>query len=316
MEYPDGYDPAIQTEDGGNNPAMYDGVPIGSPEYVAKVEAILKEEAAKRGVTYDPTDLDGFVRNATNGHGDSWDGAGALANQISVYERRAGSTSDRKADSQSALGNYLYGSGSGNASNTPGGAYNGPAYQGSGGGSGSGGGNWFSANAPSLSNYGAPPSPFGETYTPETYTPPTWTETFSAPTAADLEASPGYLAAQGAMQRGLERSAASKGSVLSGGFAGRTLPRALGEFASTEYGNLFNRAYDTYKQRYGEFSDSAARGQNAFALNEGNRLNSFNTRYRTYQDNVMNTRNAESDRWGREMDLARLGLDATTAGRP
>lgn len=175
------------------------------------------------------------------------------------------------------------------------------------------GADWFSKNAPP--GFGAPPEAFGETYSAGTYTPPTFTEPFVAPTADSLSTDPGYQARLAATQRGAERTAAARGSILSGGFVGETLPRKLGEFASNEYGNAFRRAFDTYQQRYGQFSDAAAREAEAFRTNETGKLNQFSTRYRSYQDLVAGRRQSEIDRWNREMELARLGLDAASAGR-
>lgn len=169
---------------------------------------------------------------------------------------------------------------------------------------------WFGQNAP---NFGAPPAAFGETYTAGTYTPATFNEPFNAPTAESLLNDPGFIASRNAMQQGLERSAAAKGSVLSGGFVGRALPRALGEFTSNAYENAYGRAFDTYRQKYGMFSDAAAREADAFRTNELGRLNQYQTRYNSYRDFIAAQRQAEIDRWQREMDLAHLGEDATKA---
>lgn len=243
----------------------------------------------------------------------------------------------------------------GGGGGTTGGPIDGP------GGGPVGGGGSFSSGT--LSNgFGAPPAPFGETYrSPDRpswlqgpyqaparpsaiaapYQAPTWGETFKAPSAGDLEADPGYLAGQTAVQRGLERGASARGSILSGGFAGRTVPRAMNEYAGTAYQNLYGRAFDSYKQRYGQFTDAANRdfagrqlnestyqdtanrdlagrqvNENAFQADVNNGLNAYNARYRGYLDQVNNTRNAESDWWSRENGLAGAGLSATTAGRP
>lgn len=163
------------------------------------------------------------------------------------------------------------------------------------------------------SNYGAPPSGFGEDYSAGSYTPGEFKEQFAAPTVEDMLKDPGYRARMEEMQRGTERSAAAKGSILSGGFVGRTLPRALGDLASNEYSNTFKRAFDTYQQRYGQFSDAESRRANAFGMNEQAKLNQFQTRYKSYADMVANNRLSEEDRWQREMDLARLGLGAAGA---
>lgn len=260
------------------------------------VEDRLRAEAAARGIAFDQSDMDGFIRNAQQGqgsgsgpNGSSWAGAqAALDNQIAIYAKRAG---NRTASNG--------GTGGSQATN-----------------SGQAGSNWFSANAPSMSDYGAPPVPFSDTYTAGQYAAPEWNETFKAPTTADVESSPGYMADENAIRRGLERGAASKGSILSGGFAGAVVPRALAEHASTEYANTFQRAFDTYQQRYGAFSDSANRGAQAFGLNETGKFNQYQSRFNAYDANVKNTQTAERDRWQREIDLARLGLDSQIAGRP
>lgn len=204
---------------------------------------------------------------------------------------------------------------------------------------------------------------FGETYNAlqrpsylqGPYQPPTWTggdfvapaepdalkTPFTAPTQAELEGSPGYLSMLGATQRGLERSAAAKGSVLSGGFVGQALPRALNEASSYAYGNLFSQklagrqqqageyqaavgnAFDTYKQKYGQFSDARSadvgarqQNENAFQSDQAANTNQFNTRYQMYLDAIKNQRDARNDYFGQNLDWARLGLDATTAGAP
>lgn len=155
---------------------------------------------------------------------------------------------------------------------------------------------------------------FGE-YTAGTYTPGQFREEFQAPTVEDMLKDPGYRARMDEMQRGTERMAAAKGSILSGGFVGRTLPRVLGEHASQEYGNTFKRAYDMYQQRYGQFSDAQAREANAFAMNETGKLNQYQTRYTSYRDLIKDRQYEEDQRWQREMDLARLGLTSATASR-
>lgn len=208
-------------------------------------------------------------------------------------------------------------------------------------------------------NFGAPPSPYAPpTYTPPaayvapTYTAPTWQggapptaptlAQYTPPTQAELEASPGYLARMKADQVAQERSAASRGSVLNGGFQ-VALARRQGELASGEYGNLvaqgqattglnnaatqteFGDTFSNYLARYGQFTDAAAMGKNAFDTNAGNAYtayvtnqgidkNAFDTnagnQYQAYQTNVSNTRNNENDYWSRLNDLYTAGLSA------
>ena len=212
------------------------------------------------------------------------------------------------------------------------------------------------------SDWGMAPAPFSETYTPLArpsylqgeYVPGQWGETFAPPakpsvletpyalpTQAELEASPGYLSAESAMRRGMERSAAAKGSILSGGFVGRTLPRAMGEYAGTAYGNLVGQtmgarqqqvgeyqgdvsnAFAQYQQRYGQFADAeglklGARNVNesAYQADEGANLSGYKTRYGAYLDQAGMKRQAENDLWSRNRDLSDLSLRAAALARP
>lgn len=206
------------------------------------------------------------------------------------------------------------------------------------------GADWFAANAPGA-------APFTETYTtPERpaaiaspYVAPTWAggdfaapqkpasleQEFRPPTMAEVEASPGYQTRFAAGQQALERSAAARGSILSGGTQKATA-RYGQDYAANEYGNEFARrlqgrqqtageyqtdfgnAYQTYQQRYGQFMDAANLGAQGRQINESaygsdvtNSRNQYNTRYGAYQDAIRNN-----------FDYARLGLDATLGGRP
>lgn len=168
---------------------------------------------------------------------------------------------------------------------------------------------WFSANAPPPASYSQLSRP---DYLSQPYTPKQFTEQFNAPTMEDLKNDPGYQAGADLTQKGLERSAAAKGSILSGGFVGSALPRALNDYAGQAYQNLFGRAYDTYQQKYNQFlnaqnADLAARGlnENTFQTDVGNNLNTYKTRYQAYSDAINNNFN-----------LAQLGLNATSAGNP
>lgn len=211
-------------------------------------------------------------------------------------------------------------------------------------------------------DFGGAPAPFGETYTTlgrpsylqGEYVPGQWNETFrqpekpsvlqtpyALPTKAELEASAGYTAGADLMQRGMERSAAAKGSVLSGGFVGRTLPRAMGEYAGTAYGNLVGQtlgarqqqvgeyqgdvsnAFSQYQQRYGQFADAeglklGARNVNesAYQADEGANLAGYKTRYGAYLDQAGMKRQAENDLWSRNRDLSDLSLRAAALARP
>lgn len=167
---------------------------------------------------------------------------------------------------------------------------------------------WFDANMPAPDPYTTPGRP---DYLQGEYKPPTFDEQFAAPGMDQLYADPGYQARLDAAQKGFQRSAAAKGSILSGG-SQVALARQNQNIASDEYGKLFGRAFDTYRQKYGQFQDKAAASFGARQLNEGayqsdvtNSLNQYGTRYRSYRDAVDD-----------QFRLANLGLGATTAGAP
>lgn len=79
-------------------------------------------------------------------------------------------------------------------------------------------------------------------------------ETFQAPTEADMLKEPGYQFRLGQGQKALEQSAAGRGTLRTGG----TLKDILGygqNFASQEYGNVYNRGLQGYNTRFGTAKD-------------------------------------------------------------
>jgi hypothetical protein len=95
-----------------------------------------------------------------------------------------------------------------------------------------------------------------------------WTEQFQAPNAVTEQNDPGY---QFRLQQGegaLQNSAAAQGSLLSG----NTLEaqQKFGQnYASNEYGNVYNRALGQYQQRYGIFENNQANQFNRLAAMSG-----------------------------------------------
>lgn len=177
-----------------------------------------------------------------------------------------------------------------------------------------GGGSGGSTGAP------LPVTPYGGIgSTPSPYINPTWTggpapaaptlSQFTAPTEAELEASPGYQSRLAAGLQAKNRSAAAQGSVLSGGTQ-QALAQYGQDYASNEYANLFGQslatnqtnnnvtqgnfgnAFQTYQANYGQFTDAASRGLNA------------------YQTNVTAQRNAGLDYWNELNDLYQTGAGA------
>ena len=173
---------------------------------------------------------------------------------------------------------------------------------------GGAGGDWFDENAPGFEPYTAPARP---DYLQGEYKAPVWNEQFQVPDAAALYADPGYQARLDAAQKAMQRSAAAKGSILSGGTQ-VALGREAQNLASQEYGNAFNRALGAYQSRYGQFLDAANLSQQARGVNESayandvtNAQNQYGLRYNAYRDAI-------NDRFR----LADYGLRATTAGAP
>jgi hypothetical protein len=72
---------------------------------------------------------------------------------------------------------------------------------------------------------------------------------FQAPSFADLQNEPGFQARYQMGLQGLERGAAAHGSLLSGGTQ-KALTRYGQDYASNEYGNAYNRAFNTYMGNY------------------------------------------------------------------
>lgn len=94
---------------------------------------------------------------------------------------------------------------------------------------------------------------------------------FTPPTAEDLARDPSYQFRLQEGQRALERSASARGGLLGGGFA-RGLERYAQDYASTEYGNVYNRAMGENQVRYGRaLTANEARMQRA--------LQQYQTRY-------------------------------------
>ena len=302
-------------------------------------ERQLREEAARKGVAYDPSDLGGVVRAVSHSSNVGKDPLEFLKQQYGIYATRGGSTSHRPFDSQTTdpaqLAANAAADARGRAGTTSttstagtGGAPGGTRTTSSGIGT-EGGGSY----AGFVDGFGAAPEPFGETYTSLArpsylqgeYVPGQWNEQFAAPekpgvlqapyrapdrpdllntpyalpTQAELEASPGYLASQSAMQRGMERSAAAKGTVLSGGFVGRTLPRAMGEYAGTAYGNLVNQTLGARQQTANEYNDT-------FGQSLGARQQQFGE----YSTDVSNAFQQYQQRYGQFADAEGLKLGA------
>lgn len=160
---------------------------------------------------------------------------------------------------------------------------NGYEYQGTSGPSGSGGfTGGGTSNRPNPNDFGRPGVPdLGNFRSPDPLRP--WEETFNAPTAEDATNSPGFQFRLGEGLKALERSAAAKGTLLTGG-ALKGEQRYAQNAASGEYKDVYNRAYNEYDTR-----------RTNFLSNEANRYNS--------------QRSNLTDQWGFNSDL--FGMNRT-----
>lgn len=76
----------------------------------------------------------------------------------------------------------------------------------------------------------------------------------------DMTADPGYMFRQAESNKALERSAAARGGLFSGG-TGRSLSRLNQDMASQEYGAAYGRAYSSHNDHLNRLSSMAGIGQ-------------------------------------------------------
>lgn len=197
--------------------------------------------------------------------------------------------------------------------------------------------------------YAAPAWQGGDFKTPDK--PVALQTPFAAPTKAELEASPGYGARMDAGFLALNRSAAAKGSVLSGGTQ-KVLNRYGQDYASNEYSNLFGQkvtergiadqeygadvgnAANQFGTNFSVFQTGANNAMAARQQNEGEyqanvvgpTQTAFANRYSSYLSDNARTLNdyltnygiqhtAEGDYWNRLKDVSGAGLDAAKNSR-
>jgi hypothetical protein len=80
---------------------------------------------------------------------------------------------------------------------------------------------------------------------------------FTAPTALTEQNDPGYQARLKRSTDAIERSAAARGGLLTGGTA-RGLDQFSQDYASNEYGNVYNRAFNTNASNYNSYGTNGA----------------------------------------------------------
>jgi hypothetical protein len=147
--------------------------------------------------------------------------------------------------------------------------------------------------APDYSFYeGAP------TFDAPKFTPPPG---FTAPSGDQVFEDPGYQFRKGEGERGIKSFASHLGALRTGGTI-KDLLKYNQDFASQEYGNVYNRAADTYRTNYGVSRDVFDRNymgaKDAFApvLQDWNMRTGMN-------------KEAADDYFNRTYDAFKFGLD-------
>jgi hypothetical protein len=95
-----------------------------------------------------------------------------------------------------------------------------------------------------------------------------FSEKFQAPTGLTEQNDPGFQARLKLGQDALERSAAAKGGVLTGGTA-KGLDQFAQDYASNEYGNVYNRSWNEYANRYNQYENNQTNQFNRLAAVSG-----------------------------------------------
>ncbi len=91
-----------------------------------------------------------------------------------------------------------------------------------------------------------------------------WTQQFQAPTNVTEQNDPGYQFRLQQGQQLLENSAAARGDLLNGGTA-KAEQQFGQDYASNEYGNVYNRALGQYQQNYNIYAQNQANQYNRLA---------------------------------------------------
>lgn len=92
--------------------------------------------------------------------------------------------------------------------------------------------------------------------------------TFQAPTGLTEQNDPGYQARLNLGQQAMDRSAAARGGVLTGGTA-QAENQAAQDYASNEYGNVYNRALDNFSTNYNVYNQNQNNQFNRLAAISG-----------------------------------------------
>jgi hypothetical protein len=111
---------------------------------------------------------------------------------------------------------------------------------------------------------GAPPTSAGNPNVTPGFLAQTWNQPFQAPTNVTEQNDPGYQFRLSQGLQALQNSAAAGGGLLTGATA-KDINNYAQQYASNEYGNVYNRALGEYQQAYNIFNQNQANLFNRYA---------------------------------------------------
>jgi hypothetical protein len=126
---------------------------------------------------------------------------------------------------------------------------------------------------------------------------------FAGPNGLNFMNDPGYQARLKLGTDAIERGAAAKGTLLTGGTL-KDLNQYAQDYASNEFGNVYNRALDAYRTNYQTRFEPWKEGYNQAYQSWAGNLGAAN---QGFQNNLM----AQNQRYGQLMGAAQLGLQGT-----
>jgi hypothetical protein len=129
-----------------------------------------------------------------------------------------------------------------------------------------------------------------------------WTQQFTAPTAEQAEATPGYQFQLQQGLQGVQNSAAAGGGLLSGGTLAAMNNYAQGA-ASTDYQNTFNNSLTQYQSAYQTFLNNQSNAYNMLSGQQNMGLNAASTLGGLTQSNAQTAGNITT---GSGADIASL----------
>jgi hypothetical protein len=120
---------------------------------------------------------------------------------------------------------------------------------------------WLAAGQTAIGQLSKGTQPGGALVTP-------YSGTFTAPTDITQQNDPGYMARLKLGTDAIQKSAAARGSVVTGGTA-KALDTYGQDYASNEYGNVYNRALTDYQTKYNAYNNDQTNQFNRLAALSG-----------------------------------------------